>query len=110
MKFKPVVAARDALMVDSGMRRKKLSKTATSVIVGDDLDDKLSVMMSSERQTGALHLVEEEAAAEWAAALERLTPSELKFALNACQDTLPHNSNLVLWKGLFSECKLCGER
>ena len=59
MKFKPLVVARDALMVDPVMGRKKLSKAATSVVVEDDLDDKFAVMMSSERQTEAFHLVEE---------------------------------------------------
>ena len=110
MKFRPMVAARDALTVDPGMGRKKLSKVAATMIVEDESDDRLSALLSSERQTGALHLVEEEPAAQWASALERLTPSELKFALNACQDSLPHNSNLAIWKGHPSECKLCGER
>ena len=110
VKFRPMVAARDALTVDPGMGRKKLSKVAATMIVEDESDDRLSVLLSSERQTGALHLVEEEPAAQWASALERLTPSERKFALNACQDSLPHNSNLAIWKGHPSECKLCGER
>ena len=110
VKFRPMVAARDALTVDPGMGRKKLSKVAATMIVEDESDDRLSALLSSERQTGALHLVEEEPAAQWASALERLTPSELKFALNACQDSLPHNSNLAIWKGHPSECKLCGER
>ena len=110
VKFKPMVAARDALVVDPGMGRKKLSKVATNMVVEDEIDDKLTAMVSSERQTGAFHMVEEEAAAGWAAALENLTPSQLKFALNACQDTLPYNSNLALWKSHPSDCKLCGER
>ena len=110
VKFRPMVTARDALIVDPGMGRKKLSKVAMTMVQEDDSDDKFVTMVSSERQTGALHLVEEEAAAEWAAALESLTPPQLEFALNACQDTLPHNSNLALWKGHPSECKLCGER
>ena len=80
------------------------------MVMESDSDDNFSTMVSSERQTGALHMVEQEAAAEWAVALKSLTPSELKFALNACQDTLPHNSNLSLWKGHPSDCKLCGER
>ena len=110
VKFRPMVAARDALIVDPGMGRKKLSKVARNMVEEDDSDDKFVAMVSLERQTGALHLVEEEAAAEWAAALESLTPSQLKFALNSCQDTSPYNSNLALWKGHPSECKLCGER
>ncbi len=34
----------------------------------------------------------------------------MKFALNASQDTLPHNSNLARWKNLSPACKLCGQR
>ena len=56
-------------------------------------------MMSSERQSEALRFAEGEAEAMWASALENLTHFQLKFALNASQYTLPHNSNLALWKG-----------
>ena len=35
----------------------------------------------------------------------------MKFALNAAVDTLPHNSNLHMWKKKESDsCPLCGER
>ena len=88
----------------------KLTKVATTLIEDDDSNDSFSAVVSLERQTGALHVVEEEAAAQWASALEHLTSSELNFTLNACQDSLPHNSNLAIWKGHPSECKLCGER
>ena len=41
-------------------------------------------------------------------------PSEgLKFALNAASDSLPHNSNLSIWRrreGLTDGCKLCGRK
>ena len=36
-----------------------------------------------------------------------------KFALNAASDTLPHNSNLALWRrgeGISESCKLCGRK
>ena len=104
-KFRPMVVAREALTVDPGMGRKKLSRIAKNMVAENDNNTTFSTVISSERQTAALHHVEEEAAAEWAAALECLSPSELRFALNACQDTLPHNSNLALWKGHPSECK-----
>ena len=45
--------------------------------------------------------------------MQKLPPEALKFALNAAQDTLPHNANLAIWRrseGLSSNCKLCGER
>ena len=41
--------------------------------------------------------------------MQQLPPNCLKFALNAAQDTLPHNANLAVWRkeGLSSQCKLC---
>ena len=110
IKFKPMVVARDALAADPGMSKNKLSKVAKNMVREEDMEVKLSLMMASERRGEALRIAEGEAAAQWASALENLTPFHLKFALNACQDTLPHNSNLALWKGHPSECKLCGER
>ena len=34
----------------------------------------------------------------------------MKFAQNLATDTLPHKSNLSLWRGLNDSCKLCGEK
>ena len=34
----------------------------------------------------------------------------MKFALNAAQDTLPHNVNLAYWRNLSDTFKLCGGR
>ena len=110
MKFKPMVVARDALVVEPGMSRNKLSKIAKNMVREEEVEAKFSQMVASERRGEGLRIAEGEAAAQWASALENLTPFQLKFALNACQDTLPHNSNLALWKGHPSECKLCGER
>ena len=109
VKLKPMVVAREALVTDPGMGRRKLSKVARSMVSEDESANRFATMMSAEWRSEALRTVEEEAAAEWASALERLSPFQLKFALNASQDTLPHNANLALWKGHPSECKLCGE-
>ena len=110
MKFKPIVVARDALAVDPGMSGKRLSKVARARVMEDDSEERHSLMLASERQGEALRVADGEAAAQWASALKCLTPFELKFSLNACQDTLPHNANLSLWKGHPSDCKLCGQR
>ena len=75
--------------------------------------EKKKVRARKERERGrerALCIAEEEAASQWAQALERPSPSKLKFSINTCQDTLPHNANLALWKSHPSHCKLCGER
>ena len=110
LSFKPMVMARDALATDPGMTRNKLSKVARTIVMDDDAEERHSTMIATERRGEALRIAEGEAASQWALALENLTPFELKFAVNACQDTLPHNSNLALWKGQPSDCKLCGRR
>ena len=105
-----MIISRDALAVDPGMSRKRLNRVAKNMVVEDDIDVRHAHMLSLEKRGETLRIAEGEAAAEWATALSDLTPFQLKFALNACQDTLPHNSNLSLWKGHPSECKLCGQR
>ena len=53
--------------------------------------------------------VEEDAVALWSEAGQKLPPECLKFALNAVQDTLPHNAVWRRKDGPSSRCKLCGE-
>ena len=54
--------------------------------------------------------MEEDAAALWSEAGQKLPPECLKLALNAVQDTLPHNAVWRRKDGPSSRCKLCGER
>ena len=105
-----MVVARDTLATDPLMSRKKLSKVSRALVVNEDAEERHSIMVATEGRGEALRIAEEEAVTQWAMALDLLSPFELKFALNACQDTLPHNSNLALWKDQSAECKLCGER
>ena len=44
------------------------------------------------------HLVEDDAATLWSETVQQLPPDCLTFALNAAQDTLPHNANLAVWR------------
>ena len=45
----------------------------------------------------------------WASVVKALPEEQMKFALNAALDTLPHNANLHLWqKKSSSACHLCG--
>ena len=49
----------------------------------------------------------------WSAAVNSLPSKDLKSALNGASDTLPHNSNLSIWRrreGLTDSCKLCGRK
>ena len=108
--FKPMLVAKDALVTDPGMTSKKLSKVSRHLVTEEEAERRLSTILASEHRGETLRVTQDEAASQWALALDSLTPFELKFALNACQDTLPHNANLSLWKGHPSSCKLCGER
>ena len=54
-----------------------------------------------------------ESALAWSKAVQSSSSQLLKFAVNAAQDTLPHNANLALWKKgsmVTDKCQLCGER
>ena len=53
------------------------------------------------------------AAAVWVKFIQSLPPAQMKFALNAASDTVPHNVNLSLWRRndhLSAACRLCGVR
>ena len=47
----------------------------------------------------------------WANTIQSLQSQQMRFVLNAAEDTLPHNANLHLWgKKETAACPLCGER
>ena len=86
-------------MVEPKMSGRKLNRVTCTIVMEEDTEERHSTLVAADCQKKALHIADEEAAAQWAQALERLSPSELKFAINACQGTLSHNANLALWKG-----------
>ena len=82
-------------------------------MVAEDTEDRLSHAQSLMVQGPLHHLTDSDAASVWADVVQALPPETMKFALNAAQDTLPHNANLSVWRreaGLSSECKLCHQR
>lgn len=69
--------------------------------------------LSLEVQGKLFKIVHQDAAAVWAKTTPNLPSAQMKFALNAASDTLPHNANLSLWRksdNLAAACKLCGDR
>ena len=68
--------------------------------------------MSLPHQGQLMRDTPESAAEIWSTAVSNLPSGSMKFTLNAATDTLPHNSNLALWRkseGFPSNCKLCGK-
>jgi hypothetical protein len=64
-----------------------------------------------ERQGQMLRATNPDTASIWSKAVQALPAQQMKFALNAAVDTLPHNANLNLWRKKESDaCPLCGER
>ena len=68
--------------------------------------------VSLDTQGKLFRTVDSNAAAVWAKSTQSLPSAQMKFALNAASDTLPHNANLLLWRKndcLLAACELCGE-
>ena len=68
--------------------------------------------VSLEHQGKLFRTVNANAASVWTKTTQSLPSAQMKFALNAASDTLPHNAKLALWrKGdhLSADCKLCGK-
>ena len=108
--FKPMLTARETMCDDPGAKRQTLLKCTKNIVETEDTEKRLDHAMSLATQGQLHHLVENDAATTWSEVVQKLPPECMKFALNAAQDTLPHNSNLALWRrdaGLSSLCKLC---
>ena len=113
LQFKPMLVAREVMVADPGTSRKALMSQAKKAVKATETAERLEHARGLSSQGELHHLVEEDAAALWSETVQQLPPDCLKFALNATQDTLPHNANLSVWRrkeGLSSVCKLCGDR
>ena len=107
--IKPTLTAREIMSDDPGAKQGTLEahqKHCGDKGYGETLDHAISLATQCQLH----HLVENDAATMWSEVVQKLPPERMKFALNAAQDTLPHNSNLALWRrdaGPSSLCKLC---
>jgi len=104
-----MLAARDAL--NPGANGKKVKRRAKTTVVMADADTRLEHAKSLRHQGELFRSIEDgETSSAWSSAVLSLPPEQSKFALNASQDTLPHNVNLTRWRNLSASCKLCGQR
>jgi hypothetical protein len=89
---------------------KIITKRARNLVATEDVEVRLEHAKLLPTQGQLHHLVHDDAASLWSEVVQKLPPECMKFALNAAQDTLPHNANLSMWRreaGLSSLCKLC---
>ena len=80
-----MITAREVLVDDPLAKSKVLTKQSRNLVVMED--------------NGQLHVLDDgDGANLWSDVVQGLPPECMKFALNAAQDTLPHNANLSVRK------------
>ena len=92
------ILAREVLEVRPGKGRKALATAAKALVAEETNSGLLDHWQSLERQGQISRCLDQECAHVWAAVVKALPKEQMKFALNAALDVLPHNSNLHLWK------------
>ena len=110
LKFKPMHHSQETMSEDPGASKRALMMRAKVKLVLDDADSRADQARALPRQGQLLREGSDMGAQIWASAVSLLSSENLKFALNAATDTLPHNANLALWRGLNDGCRLCGKR
>ena len=99
------------MRTDPGGSSKKLKRRATARVLENDNESRAAGLHSLERQGHMMRACSTESVSIWAKVVQALPPDQLRFILNATVDTLPHNSNLYLWKKKpQATCPLCGEQ
>ena len=109
--FRPYWTVIDVMQVNPGASTWQLSKQAKARVDDKDTAARLNHSTSLARQNQPLK-DDSRAPHLWSTTTITSLPERvLSFALNSLTDTLPHNSNLHLWKKIPStSCNLCGQQ
>ena len=108
--LRPMRLTQDVMVEDPGVSRRGLVEAK---VARDDVNSKCEHVENLPQQRQLMRETDEAAAEVWSAAVNTLPLESLNFTLNAASDTLPHNSNLFIWRrreGLTDGCKLCGRK
>ena len=97
-KFRPALEAREALKVSPGCSRKALTKSAKVLVSEEVNSSRLDNLQSLGRQGQLSRCTSPSCAPIWSRVVLALPEDQLKFAINAAVDVLPHNANLYLWR------------
>ena len=109
-KFRPTMEAREALKISPGCSRKALTKSAKALVTEEVNSFRFDNLQSLERQGQLSRRTDPSCAPIWSRGVLALPDNQLKFAINAAVDVLPHNANLYLWKKRKDpSCPLCHE-
>ena len=106
--FKPAVSARDVLVSRPGVNTKLLVKAAKAVVVDDSNSVRLEKQQRLVSQGQLSRCLDVRCARVWSVVVQSLPEEQMKFALNAALDILPHNNNLHQWKKRQDpSCSIC---
>ena len=110
--FRPMVFARDLMAENPGVNRQGLVLQSKSLLMTEDADRRVEHAKSLPCQGQFARGTYDSAAEIWSVAVSSVSSGTLKFIMNAATDTLPHNSNLVLWgrSSVSRNCKLCRQQ
>ena len=109
-KFRPAMEAREAWKISPGCSRKALTMSAKALVSEEVNSSRLDNLQSLERQGQLSRCTSPSVAPIWSRAVLAIPEDQLKFAINAAVDVLPHNANLYLWrKRKDPSCPLCHE-
>ncbi len=97
-KFCPAIVVQQVMKEDSSRSRKPLRVAAVKKVRIEDEEQRLEHLENLPRQGQMVRMATPGAAPIWAKTIQSLPQQVFKFVLNAAHDTLPHNSNLHLWK------------
>ena len=112
-KFRPATLTQGAFANFPEASRKTLTRMAKNEVQKQDVQKRLAHATSLQVQGKFFQWSCDESALAWSRAVQSSSSPLLKFAINAAQDTLPHNANLALWRNsseVSAKCKLCGDR
>ena len=105
--FKPAVSARDILTSRPDGSTELLVKAAKAVVTDDANCVRLEKLQRLESQGQTSRRLDVWCARVWSVVVQSLPEEQMKFALNAALDVLPHNNNLDRWKRQDRSCPLC---
>ena len=112
--FKPSIEVKQTMVEDPSQRRKALLKAVKNRVSYSDANRRKSELLALPVQ-GLLFtiitILGTGPTTIWTDAIRSLPNECYEFVLNAAHDTLPHNSNLHLWKKKPNpSCPLCGHQ
>ena len=110
--FQPMLQSREVMAAAPGAQRSVLSRRVKMLVSQEDAIARKAALADLPQQGEMLRDSSPLADSVWTDAVSGLESEEMRFALSAATDTLPHNSNLAKWRRGFvlDHCKLCGQK